>query len=189
MLNQNETIFLDRDGVLNEDPIGNYIMKPADFKLLPGVLDGVGLLQKAGYRLIVISNQAGIGDGVFTKRELEQVNERMAALFAERGIRFDGIYYCLHGKEAGCDCRKPRIGLFKKAAKDFEIDCEKSYFIGDKLSDVEAGKEFGVSVIMLRTGHGAMEEKLITTLKPDFLVDKFSNAVEIILSRSKPCLK
>lgn len=189
MPDRNKTVFLDRDGVLNEDPIGNYIMKPADFKLLPGVLDGVGLLQKDGYRLIVVSNQAGIGDGVFTTKELDRVNERMISLFAERGIRFDGIYYCLHGKQVGCDCRKPRIGLFKKAAKDFKIDREKSYFIGDKLSDVEAGKEFGVSVIMLRTGHGAMEEKLITMLKPDFLVDAFADAIKIILSRSGPCPK
>ena len=189
MHSRNKTVFLDRDGVLNEDPIGNYIMSPADLKLLPGVLEGVKLLNWAGYRLIMVSNQAGIGDGVFKAKDLEQVTEKIIALFAEHGVRFDGIYYCLHGKLAVCGCRKPRTGLFRRAAEDFKIDCTNSYFIGDKLSDVEAGKEFGVRVIMLRTGHGIIEEKLATMRKPDFLVDQFSDAAEIILSRNGPCRK
>ncbi len=180
-----KTAFLDRDGVLNEDPIGNYIMSPSDLKLLPGVMEGVKLLQKAGYRLIVISNQAGIGDGLFTEKDLKKVTDKLVSLFAEEGIRFGGIYYCLHGKEEGCECRKPEPGLFLRAAKDFSVDRDKSFFIGDKISDVEAGQKFGIKVIMLRTGHGAMEEKLITTVRPDAVVDGFLDAVRIVLSGDK----
>ena len=178
-----KTAFLDRDGVLNEDPIGDYIKSPADLKLLPGVMEGVKLLHQAGYRLIILSNQAGIGDGVFTEKDLEKVTDKLVSLFAEEGIRFDGIYYCLHGKEEGCGCRKPEPGLFLRAENDFPVDRANRFFIGDKLSDVEAGQKFGIKVIMLRTGHGRMEEKLITTRHPDFLVDGFMDAVQIVLSR------
>ena len=176
-----KTVFLDRDGVLNVDPIGDYITKPDDFKLLPGVLNGLKRLDQAGYRLIAISNQAGIGDGVFTKKDLDKVNDRMVEILAESGIRLSGVYYCLHGKDEGCGCRKPQIGLFLQAASDFQIDRSKSFFIGDKISDVEAGQTFGVKVIMLRTGHGALEEKKLRARRPEYLVDNFTDAVEIIL--------
>ncbi|MBI4430520.1 MAG: HAD family hydrolase [Candidatus Omnitrophica bacterium] len=181
MQRNNKTIFLDRDGVLIADPIGNYIMSPADLKLLPGVIEGVRLLHWAGFRLIMISNQAGIGDGVYKFEALEKVTGKLCNIFSEHGVRFDGIYYCLHGKLEACGCRKPRTGLFWKAAGDFAIDRRNSYFIGDKISDVEAGKEFGVRVIMLRTGHGRLEEKLITTMRPDHLADTFMEAVQVIL--------
>lgn len=177
-----KTIFLDRDGVINKDVIGGYITKPKDFKILPFVLTGLRELQWKGYRLILISNQAGVGDKVYRAEQLEAVTERMCRLLSDSAIRLDGIYYCTHGKTEGCGCRKPAKGLFLRAANDFSVDRSRSFYICDKRTDVIAAQDFGVRTIMVRTGHGASEAKKLTVRGPDFLVDDFQEAVQIILT-------
>ena len=175
-------IFIDRDGVINVDPIGDYIKRWADFRFEEGALEGMKILSRHGYDIIVISNQAGIGDGVYTLADLHDINENMIKVFEKEGIRFKAAYYCEHGKAAGCSCRKPEIGLFQRAVADVSYDPKTTFFIGDKISDVLAGKKFGIRTIFVKTGHGKYEEKLLTKeTMPDFICDSLKHAVETIV--------
>lgn len=154
-----KVIFIDRDGVINEDPIGDYIKRWEDFRFIPGVVDALRSLVKDGYEIVVVSNQAGIGDGAYSESTLNQITTNMVAQLKRSGIRIRGIYYCLHGKTAGCECRKPKTGLFDQAARDISFDASKTYFIGDKASDVEAGCRFGLQTLFVLTGHGTNDQK------------------------------
>ncbi|MBU1863257.1 MAG: HAD family hydrolase [Candidatus Omnitrophica bacterium] len=178
-----KTIFIDRDGVINRDLLG-YVERWEDFDFLPGSLDALRVLTEAGFTIIIISNQAGVGDGVFTKEALDGVNNQMIREIENAGGSVAGVYYCIHGKHAGCDCRKPKTGLFEQALKknpDFQK--EKTYFIGDKLSDIEAGKNFGFKTALVMTGYGRRERDLITDgNKPDIIAADLKEAVKSILS-------
>lgn len=172
-------IFIDRDGVINVDPIGDYIKCWKDFKFEEGALEALKELSNRGFSIIIISNQAGIGDGVYPESALWDIHEKMMAVFKEKSIRVEGAYYCLHGKNAGCQCRKPEIGLFERAATKYRFKAENTYFIGDKLSDIQAGKSFGLKTIFVRTGHGKLEEKKLKgRLVPDLTADNLAEAVK-----------
>lgn len=174
-------IFIDRDGVINVDPIGDYIKSWDQFRFEAGALAALKKISDLGYDIILISNQAGIGDGVYPESALWEIHDKMLAEFKKHGIRVHSSYFCLHGKEAGCGCRKPKTGLFEQAAQAIHFDRAKTFFIGDKATDVEAGKKFGLKTIMVRTGHGRMDEpKLGPALKPDHIVDALNNAVPLL---------
>ena len=182
-MKRERVVFVDRDGVINEDKIGDYIKKWEEFKFHEHVLEGLRRLTEAGFKIILISNQAGVGDGVFTEQDLRKVHEKMLGAFHKEGIRLHGAYFCLHGKEAGCECRKPKTGLFRQAAQNGAvIDPASTYFIGDKSSDIEAGKNFALKTILVRTGYGRnAESECRGKLKPDGVVDHFGQAVDQVL--------
>lgn len=176
-------IFIDRDGVINVDPIGDYIKRWEDFHFEEGSLEAMKELSHRGFSIIIISNQAGIGDGVYPESVLWDIHEKMMAVFKEKDISVEGAYYCLHGKNAGCRCRKPEVGLFERAAAKYQFKAEDTYFIGDKLSDIQAGKAFGLKTVFVRTGHGKLEEKLLKgRLVPDLNADNLSEAVKKLFS-------
>jgi len=141
-------------------------------------------LGSAGYKMILISNQAGVGDGQFPEKVHWEIHEKMLNQFEKEGIRLHAAYYCLHGKNEGCDCRKPKIGLFRKAVQNGLIfDKSSTYFIGDKATDIEAGKNFGLRTVLVRTGYGHKHESLCQgELRPNMIVDNFQQAVDQILS-------
>jgi D-glycero-D-manno-heptose 1,7-bisphosphate phosphatase len=151
--------FIDRDGVINEER--NYVHRIEDFVLLPGVAEGLKLLSDAGYRLIVVTNQAGIARGYYDQAAMELLHRHLRELLARRDVKLDAIYFCPHhpqGCVAGlaieCDCRKPAPGMLLQAARDFDIDLAASVLIGDKLSDVLAGKQAGVGrAVIVESGH------------------------------------
>lgn len=175
--------FIDRDGVINVDPIGSYITRWEDFRFEKGVLETLQKIQALGYELIIISNQAGIGDGVYPESALWEIHKNMLKEFEKAGIRIRSSHFCSHGKEAGCKCRKPEIGLFQEAVKGLNFDKTKSFFIGDKATDVEAGKRFGVKTIFVRTGHGRFDEPLLKGSRvPDFRINQISEVVAILSS-------
>ena len=139
---QQKAIFLDRDGTINVEK--NYLYKIEDFEFLPGVIDGLKKLQDNGFLLVVVTNQSGIARGYYTEEDLKKLNEWMISTLEQSGIHISAIYYCPHHPEAlnekyrkKCDCRKPEIGLFLKAARDLDIDISKSYAIGDKIRDLQ----------------------------------------------------
>lgn len=178
---KSKIIFIDRDGVINVDPIGDYIKSWKNFRFEAGALQALKKITDKGYEIIVISNQAGIGDKVYPEKELWNIHKNMMALFAKKGIRCSAGIYCLHGKKAGCKCRKPEIGLFKEAAKRVSFDRKKTFFIGDKISDVQAGKRFGLKTIMVMTGHGKLEvDQAVGANKPDFKAKNLLEAVKYI---------
>jgi D-glycero-D-manno-heptose 1,7-bisphosphate phosphatase len=145
-------VFLDRDGVINRKADGeNYITRWEDFHFLPGVADGIALLNRAGWSVIVISNQRCVAKGLLSIEMLEAMHGRMSEELCAAGAKVDGIYYCPHEKDAACNCRKPAPGMLLAAAKEHQIDLRCSWMIGDSESDVEAGRRAGCKTAQLVT--------------------------------------
>src|SRR3990167_4707751 len=133
-----KVVFIDRDGVINEDPIGDYVKRWEDFRFISGAVSALEKLSQSGFKIVIISNQAGIGDGIYSETALKNITQKMLAKMKKNRIQISGIYYCLHGKEASCNCRKPKTGLFEQAARDISFIPSETYFVGDKVSDVQA---------------------------------------------------
>lgn len=179
---QNKVVFIDRDGVINDDPIGDYVKHWEDFKFLPGVLSALKKLVDARFRIVIISNQAGVGDGVYSEPALQDITQNMLTEMKKAGISIQGVYYCLHGKEANCNCRKPKTGLFEQAARDLKFEPSNTYFIGDKLTDVQAGKRFGLRTVFVLTGHGANDRnRLSSEDQPEAIFPSLSEAISYII--------
>jgi D,D-heptose 1,7-bisphosphate phosphatase len=182
----NHAIFLDRDGTLNEDP--GYISDPEKVVLFPETGEALFLLKKYGFLLIIISNQSGIARGMMTNKEVEAVNNKINTLLSEYKVKVDAFYYCPahpdYSSVEDCDCRKPSPKLVFEAVKEFNIDLEKSYFIGDAASDIQCGKNAGIKTILVRTGKG--EESFSILQKennlPTFVADNLLNACNFILA-------
>jgi histidinol-phosphate phosphatase family protein len=143
-------VILDRDGVLNErPPKAEYVRRPEDVRWLPGAREALRLFADAGWRVIVVSNQAGVGRGIMTTGEVDVVNEHMRREAAEAGGRIDAVYYCPHGWDEGCACRKPRPGLLFRAQRDFHLDLTRTTFVGDDERDREAALAAGCHPALL----------------------------------------
>ncbi|MBI4550085.1 MAG: HAD family hydrolase [Candidatus Omnitrophica bacterium] len=177
-------VFVDRDGVINLDYVGDYVKRWEDFKFLPGSLAALARLTAAGFQTVIVSNQAGIGDGVYPKAALDDITQRMITEIAKAGGRIDAVYYCLHGKEEGCGCRKPKTGLFEQACLDWPCDRARTFYIGDKLSDIEAGRAFGLKTVLVLTGYGAEHRNRIQPeSRPDFICDDFARAADLVIAQ------
>ena len=151
-------VFLDRDGVINcKAPEGDYVKTPAELELLPGVARAIADLREAGYLVLVVSNQRGVARGLMTEDDLEAVTAAMMGPLVAEGGAPDGVYYCIHGKEVGCPCRKPRPGLLLAAAEDRAVDLERSWMVGDRESDVVAGRAAGCRTILVGGAEGTAD--------------------------------
>lgn len=146
---QNNMIFLDRDGVINRKaPPHDYIKLVNEFQMLPGAGDAIHLLNVAGYKVVIVTNQRGIARGLMTMEDLNQVHQFMKKELLYFDAHIDDIFVCPH--DIGqCHCRKPDIGLFLQAEKKFAINKDKSYMIGDSRTDIEAGKNYGIKTISI----------------------------------------
>ena len=132
-MKKNRAVFLDRDGTINVDK--GYVYKIEDFKIIDGVIEGLKILNSLGFKLIIISNQSGIDRKMYSREEADKLFKYMVELLKKEGISISKFYYCPHYQEE-CSCRKPKLGLFYEAQKDFNISFEESYAIGDKLRDL-----------------------------------------------------
>ncbi|MEZ4752594.1 MAG: HAD family hydrolase [Bdellovibrionota bacterium] len=151
------TAFLDRDGTIMEDT--GYPRDPSIVSLCPNASEGLRLLRKKGYRLVVVSNQAGVGRGIITRNQFRAVHARFNTLLAEAGIRIDQYLYCFHHPDDGCSCRKPATGLVESYLRQSPHD--QSFMVGDKLSDLELGSNLGMASFLVLTGEGnKTKEKL-----------------------------
>ncbi len=184
-----KVIFLDRDGVINKDPGGwtkyNYVTCPSDFRFLPGALAALRRLKEGGYKVIVISNQAGVNKGYFTKKELKVIDRRMRDGVRKRGGKIEASYYCVHTKEEDCPCRKPKAGLFDKARKAYKIDSAGTYFIGDTPQDVMAGADAGLKTILLLTGKTSKDHIRECNISPGHVCDSLKEAVAWLFKQRK----
>jgi D-glycero-D-manno-heptose 1,7-bisphosphate phosphatase len=144
------TVFLDRDGVLNQKlPEGRYVGSGEDFQLLPGVPQAIASLNRAGLRVVVVSNQRGIALGLHTAADVLAIHAKLQALLQQSGAHLDAFYFCPHDKNE-CNCRKPLPGLFEQALADFpDITAESSLMIGDSWSDIEFGRRLGMVTIFI----------------------------------------
>jgi len=187
-------VFLDRDGTINEQM--GYINHLSRFILLPRVAEAVRLLNESGFLVLVVSNQAGAARGYFPQSLTGEVNERMKKELGREGAKLDGVYCCPHHPRSvipelrvECDCRKPRTGLIDQARRDFEIDMERSYVIGDRCLDIEMGWRCGIQGVLVKTGYGRGEvEHVLPTKaeKPVHIAEDLYHAVCWILEREGP---
>ena len=147
-----KAVFLDRDGVLNEER--NYAYKIEDFKFIKGVFKALKRLQDMGYLLIVVTNQSGINRGYYTKDDFFKITEYMNNRFKKKGIHIDKVYFCPHTPEENCNCRKPKPQMILNAQSEFDIDLKNSWIVGDKISDMIAGLNAGIpNRILVKSGH------------------------------------
>ncbi len=154
------TVFLDRDGTINEEV--HYLHRPEDLRLLPGAAAAIRLWNENGFRVVVVTNQAGVARGYYTEADVENLHRYLNAVLAGEGAKIDAFYYCPHHPVHGigqyrirCRCRKPGTGMFEAAQRDCPVDRARSYMIGDKWLDTRAGAAFGLHTVLVGTGYGA----------------------------------
>ena len=170
-------VMLDRDGVINDEV--EFLHEPEKFKFMHGSIQGIKKMQEAGYKIVIVTNQAGIGLGYFTKEDFYKVNKVMLKGFKENGVIASRIYFCPHSLSEKCSCRKPDIGLIERAKNDLNLDLNRSWMIGDKTSDIQAGKNAGCRTILIRTGHAGTDKEY--DIKPDFVANNLIEAAEIMI--------
>ena len=150
-------IILDRDGVINEDS-DQFIKNTSEWKPIPGSLEAIAKLNHAGYRVVIASNQSGIGRGLLDMGALNAINDKMYRVLAQVGGRIDALFYCPHAAEANCDCRKPKPGMFIDIAQRFNVDLAGVPSVGDSLRDLQAAVTAGAQPMLVLTGKGAKTE-------------------------------
>ncbi|HWO02933.1 MAG TPA: D-glycero-beta-D-manno-heptose 1,7-bisphosphate 7-phosphatase [Blastocatellia bacterium] len=186
-------IFIDRDGTINED-LG-YISRPDDLLIYPGVAEAVRLVNKAGLKTIVVTNQSGVARGFYSEDDLREIHNRMISELQKEDARIDAVYYCPHHPDYGdelyrkdCECRKPRPGMLYAAAREHNIDLARSFVIGDKASDINLAANAGARGALVLTGYGkeTLAHQVRWPCEPDFVADSLLRAVEAILDERRP---
>ncbi len=146
-------IILDRDGVINFDS-AQFIKSPAEWKPIPGSLEAIARLNQNGYRVVVATNQSGVGRGLFDMDTLNQIHDKMHKTAFTVGARIDAVFYCPHAADSKCDCRKPKPGMFKRISETLNVDLNGVVTIGDSLRDLQAGASVGCQPFLVLTGKG-----------------------------------
>ena len=174
-------ILLDRDGVINRDS-DEFIKSPEQWLPLDGSLEAIALLNAHGYQVVVVTNQSGIARGLFDEPMLEKIHAKMRQLAQEKGGAIAAIYYCPHGPDSDCDCRKPKAGLLKAFAADFNADLTTIAVVGDSLRDLQAAEAVGAQPILVKTGKG--QQTLLNNPQFNFLVfENLYDAAQYITAR------
>lgn len=141
----NKAVFIDRDGVINNDEGHYYIYRVEDFKINTDIVAGFRMLQEAGFKLIIVTNQGGVAKGEYTEDAIQTVHNHLQEVMQKHKVSIDAIYYCPHHDSVSpCDCRKPKPGMILRALEEHEIDPEQSFLIGDSKRDIEAGEAAGL---------------------------------------------
>ncbi len=184
-------VFVDRDGTLVRE-VG-YLSDPADLELLPGVARALRQARAAGHPVVVISNQSGVGRGLFPAFRVHEAMARLRRMLRAEGVELDAVYFCPHRPEEGCPCRKPRPGLLHRAAEDQRLSLSRSMMVGDKLLDVECARAAGALGVLVRTGYGRDEEQRwrsappdVAPRGPDAVLNDVGEAVAWFLYRAAP---
>jgi D-glycero-D-manno-heptose 1,7-bisphosphate phosphatase len=176
----NRAAFLDRDGVINRKAPGNgYVTCWEEMHFLPGVAEAIALFNQADFRVVIVSNQRCIARGFVTAQAVDALHRHMCHWLAAAGARIDGVYYCPHGTQPPCKCRKPAPGLLLTAAREHQIDLKASWIIGDSDIDVEAGKNGGCKTARV------LQNDEIATGSPDLIANSLLTATHQILRRER----
>jgi D-glycero-D-manno-heptose 1,7-bisphosphate phosphatase len=176
-------IILDRDGVINQDS-DDYIKSPDEWIPIPGSLEAIAKLNRAGYIVAVVTNQSGLSRGYFELKDLSAMHRKMEVLLSEYGGQVDAVIYCPHGPKEGCACRKPKPGMLREIGERFQISLNEVFFIGDSVSDIKAATAAGANPVLVRTGKGEKTELLLegNNFSHVPVHDDLNTAVESILS-------
>ena len=183
-----KVVFLDRDGVINEFPgNGKYVTKLKEFRFVPGSLDAIRILTQEGYSIFVVSNQAGVAKGLYTKEKLEHITRNMLRDVEAVGGKIKEVYYCTHFSHAGCECRKPEIGAVREALESSNKTlktAEKAFFVGDTESDILTGHNAGCTTIFVLSGREDRRHMRAWKIKPDYVARDLLEATDIINERN-----
>jgi len=168
-------VILDRDGTLVTDK--GYLSDPTELAFEPGAVEGLRRFAALGYRLVVITNQSGVGRGFFTLEQLQLVNARLKTMVEATGVRLENIYFCPHAPDANCDCRKPALGLMRQAASELGFNPASAVVIGDKETDMEFGRRAGAMTLLISTN-------ATSNLRdpPDLVVTNLTDAAAAVAS-------
>lgn len=176
-------VFLDRDGVINQDPV-EFVTRPEELRLLPTSAQAIARFNALGVPVIVCSNQSGVAKGLYTLEDLQRISERLQEMLSEYNAHIDAFYYCPHDDSDGCDCRKPKPGLLLRAAREHRIALERSVFVGDSWRDIVAGRSAGVRTVLVLSGHvkpEMLDSPEMQNHPPDHVAPDLRGAVEWIL--------
>ena len=195
-MKKNTAVFLDRDGTINEE-VG-YLDSLDKLKIIPSAYEAIRLINESGMKVVVISNQAGVARGFFTEDFVKITHEHLQTALRQQGASIDNFYYCPHHPTEGiepyrkdCNCRKPAPGMLLRAVQDLNIDLTRSYLVGDRFNDMEAGKKIGVRGILVKTGFGQSllqddgPDEATPENKPDFIAADILEAVKWILKNKE----
>jgi D-glycero-D-manno-heptose 1,7-bisphosphate phosphatase len=174
MSSKRSAVFLDRDGTVIEEV--DFLSRVDDMRIFPFTREALALLKENGYLVFILTNQSGIGRGLFTEADMHGIHE---ALQSEVGGLIDGFFYCPHRPEFGCECRKPGIGMIEAACDTTEIDLKSSWMVGDKSLDVMTGHNAGIRSVLVRTGYGQTQDP---PQSPTLIADNLFEAVKQILA-------
>ena len=184
-----KTVFIDRDGVINKDPGGwtehEYVTRLKDFHFLPGALEALKLLNRNRMQVVIVSNQAGVSKGYFTKERLDEITCMMLAEIKKNGGKVCEVNYCIHRTEDNCACRKPKPGMLDAAIKKYGVTARDTYIIGDSKVDVLAGKSAGLNTIFVQSGKTGMDEVKKWDVKPDYIFKDLLEAVKWIIVKER----
>jgi heptosyltransferase-2 len=176
-------VFLDRDGTINED-VG-YLNSPDGLKLIPGAAQAIRHINEHHLKAVILTNQSGVARGYYSEEKLKEIHLRLEQLLTQEGARLDGIYYCVHHPDEGCDCRKPSLGMLGAASRDLSINLSHSYVVGDKLTDIQLARNAGAKGILVLTGHGQDQVAQLNSSQPAFVARDLSEAVQWIIKDIK----
>ena len=175
-------VILDRDGVINVD-LMTYVTKPEEFEAIEGSLEAISLLNNNGYKVAIATNQACIERKIITEDELRRVHDYMKELLSKAGGEIAFIAYCPHAPESKCGCRKPEVGLLKKIEEKFQTSLEGKFFVGDKESDILAGRNYGCKPLLIKKGgYGEKVYGTENSPPPEHCFNNLEEAVRYILS-------
>jgi len=187
----NKAVFLDRDGVITKEP-PYYAHRIDQLELIPKSAEAIMLLNKNGFKVIIVSNQSGVARGYYQEKDIKIYNMAMKKKLEEGSAYIDAIYYCPHYSEAtiekykiDCECRKPKPGMLRQAEKDLNLNLKRSFLIGDKMSDIEAGYRAGCKTILVLTGQGndELKKNLKMKIKPNYISKDLFTAIQIIMKK------
>lgn len=173
-------VLIDRDGTVNVEK--HYLSDPDDLKLETGVATGMRRMMEMGLGLVIVTNQSGVARGYFNEARVKEINDRLLQMLKAEGIEVDGVYYCPHATDEGCDCRKPNPGMALQAARDLDFNLAQAFMIGDKPADIDMGRAIGAKTFLVRTGYGAEHEGKVEV---DYVVDGLDQAADIIEANIK----
>ena len=179
-------VFLDRDGTIAEE-VG-YLNHVSRFRLLPGAAAAIRTLNEAELPVVVVTNQSGVGRGYFPESVVKKVHDRMREELLVEGARLDAVYYCPHVSADGCECRKPKTGMFEQAARELRVDLKCSFVVGDRYGDIEAAHCAGAHSVLVRTGYGEGELAWHAgkwPKQPEFVAENLEAAARWILKEAR----
>ena len=180
-----KVIFLDRDGVINRYPGDTkYVTCWQEFCFLPESKAALRRLTDAGYKIFIVSNQAGVAKGIYPQERLNEITDKMLRELSKVGAKICGVYYCTHRDQDNCFCRKPKTGLLEKVLKDHNIPSRllnNSFFVGDSIRDIQTGQSLGCQTILVFSGKEKLENQANWSVRPDFFAKDLLAAVDLIL--------